>query len=255
MLWSLAVIILPGCNDSVSTRLVTAVTSGSVGDVTAALNDGADPNASGEHGVPLTTVALRNKRFDIAETLISSGADAERKVDGVDILFVVVVLGRNCPVSLLEALLKAGKSAETAGPLGETPLIVGLELGSEECVSTLMRSGATITATTQSGETALHAAAIGSTGSRIDELIRAGLEVDARVGKDGDTPLMLAAASPNEGARSKGVVAALLAHDADPCLRNKNGDDAAAIALRYGANDQAQMLKVACENVRARAKQ
>ena len=64
--------------------------------------------------------------------------------------------------------------------------------------------------------------------------------VDATVGKDGDTVLILAA---KKG--SKAIVELLLANKADPNIKNKDGKTALGIAKRKGHQEIIDILRAA----------
>ncbi len=237
----IGVVGLIACAGSTNTPLQRAVASGSLGEVQAALKNGADPNAVASDGRPLIASAIRNARYDVAAVLVAAGGNPNISVDGVDALFVVVATGPKCSTSLLDEMLKAGRSPSSVGIAGEPLMTLGLEFGAEACVTHLIAAGANIRATTDLGETMLHAAAMGSTAARVNELIRAGLDINAKM-KKGETPLMLAASRPGEGIEADNIVATLLDHGANPCDVDSEGQGASEGALELVGPRRSPML-------------
>jgi ankyrin repeat protein len=101
----------------------------------------------------------------------------------------------------VEALLEAGADPDLPDRLGQTALIKAAMNGHQQVVATLLRLGAAPDLADREDWTALmHAAAHPSTGSvgAIESLARAGADVNRRAGKDGKTPLMIAAEKGND---------------------------------------------------------
>lgn len=226
--------------------LAHAVASGSPGEVETQLRSGANPNAETPAGEPLLWLAIRAQRYDNAVVLVQNGANPHKKYYREDILFPVVTALPSCPVDALKALLRAGSDLNVVNMYtGDTPLMVALEHGAEACANLLLSSGANIDARNLANGNVLHSAAKGSSSAMVAKVLRLGIGVDS-VMIQGTTPLMLAAARKPDGGDNELVIATLLEHGANPCLKNASGLSAADIALRFGLGGRAQRLADAC---------
>ena len=142
--------------------LLEAIREGDVAAVRSLLQEGADPNAAQGDGLSALHLAAQEGRLDIAELLLSAGAevDAKTKIGEYTPLHVAAGAAR---LSVVQALLAAG-----ANP------------------------GAV---TTTTGVTSLHLAAKALGGERaVRELAEGGAPVNAREASSGQTALMFAAA-------------------------------------------------------------
>jgi ankyrin repeat protein len=103
--------------------------------------------------------------------------------------------------AVVEVLLEGGVDPDQADRSGQTALIKAAGGGHALAVASLLRLGASPDLPDRDDWAPLaHAAAHSSTGSMgtIRDLVRAGANVDRRIGKDGKTALMIAAEKGNE---------------------------------------------------------
>jgi len=242
----LALALISGCRSGPTKALERAIVSGSPREVAALLRAGADPNADSLSGEPLLWVAVRMQRYDDAVALLQAGANPKTEYYRVNILFSVVSMRPSCPVEVLRALVRAGSDVNTVNMYtGDTPLMDALEHNAQPCVDLLLSSGAKIDVRNLAGGTALHSAAKGSSSAMVAKMLGLGLGIDS-VMTGGTTPLMLAAERRPEGGENELVIATLLDHGANPCLKNSSGRSAAEIALRFHLVIRAQRLAAAC---------
>jgi hypothetical protein len=118
---------------------------------------------------------------------------------------------------------------------GDTALHIASAGYHTEIVRKLLRAGADVHARNRRGQQALHAAAVGSPGSQMWNpaaqaativcLIEAGADPNA-IDMDGVAPLHRAVRT-----RSAEAVRTLLAHGADPALKNKSGSTPMVLAI------------------------
>jgi ankyrin repeat protein len=244
-IFGLVAVTAAACTGSAAAILQESVERGSVSEAQAALRRGANPNAFAKDGLPLIASAVKRGNFDVATELVAAGGNPNVSIDGADAFFVVLTMGNKCSAALVKAMIKAGKSPSAVDAVNDSALDEALTFGSEACVTQLIASGADINGRNDLGETALHAAVLGSNVGRVNEFLEAGLDVDAKV-KGEITPLMLAAGRHGDGADD--IVEALLARGANPCARDSKGRDASAVALSSGLTSRAVQLKHSCES-------
>jgi hypothetical protein len=118
---------------------------------------------------------------------------------------------------------------------GDTALHIASAGYQTEIVRVLLAAGADVRARNRRGQQALHAAAVGSPGSKMWNptaqaativcLIEAGADPNA-IDMDGVSPLHRAVRT-----RSAEAVRTLLAHGADPALKNKSGSTPMVLAI------------------------
>ncbi len=137
-----------------------------------------------------------------------------------------------------EAVLLAHPATHIDGEnsAGETPLMIAALRGRLDACQRLLDRGARVD---KAGWTPLHYAAAGPEPSVVKLLLDRGARVDA-LAPNGSTPLMMAA---RDGAID--AVPVLLAHGADPKLRNKAGLSAADFARSGGRDGLAAKLDAA----------
>ena len=181
--------------------LLDAIKQGDVAVVRSLLQEGADPNAAQGDGLSALHLAAQDGRLDIAELLLSAGAevDAKTKIGDYTPLHVAAGAAR---LSVVQALLAAG-----ANP------------------------GAV---TTTTGVTPLHLAAKALGGERaVRELAEGGAPVNAREASSGQTALMFAAAHGRTAS-----VLELLTHGADPSITTEVIDLLKRIVVDREANQR-----------------
>lgn len=207
------------------------------------LGEGVDPNLRGpDGGSTLESAARWSKDPAVVDALLDGGAtiDAaavrsastrqdtevlalmlERGVDATAVSEALAVAASRRGAVGREAvrlLLDSGADVNWRSRTGETPLFDAAERGGAKMVALLLEAGATPSATNDAGENALHRAAGQNDDPIIVELlVHAGTHVDA-LGRDGETPLLIALRS-----RRGAVAAALLEAGADPNARDGLG--------------------------------
>ena len=147
----------------------------------------------------------------------------------------------------LKRVLAAGASPNEAAQcrddgftepeLRYTPLMDAAWRGNSPCLDLLVAAGADISATTATGETALHLAAQWGQWDTTQRLIRHGAPLDART-TIGETPLIFAAQF-NQTLCSRKLVLA----GADATIATPEGATAADVAERAGFTETARLLR------------
>jgi uncharacterized protein len=178
--------------------LLDAARAGDVATVRSLLASGVDVNAGAGDGMTSLHWAAERSHADLAELLISSGANVEAKVR-----------------------------------IGEyRPLHMASRSGKGEVVELLIKAGADVDAvTTNTGATALHMAAQSGNVRGVQALLGGGANPDARERAWGQTPLVFAA-SQNRAE----VIRVLLAAGADPSLSSNAINVPQRAALDQRAN-------------------
>lgn len=124
-------------------------------------------------------------------------------------------------------------------PPGLTPLMQAAMLGDDVKIRELVRGGVDVNARNREGGTALMSAAAGGDRAALGCLLEAGAEVNANPhGKGG--ALVVAVVNDNPA-----IVKALLGAGADPNSKNGEGESALSIATRRGNVEIAQLLRQA----------
>ena len=167
------------------TPLFDAIQAGDLAAVTSLLD--ADPslaNASNDKGTPAHTVAVYNRKTDIAKLLEDRGA----RID----IFAAAMTGRD---DLLDQLLSGNKSqAKLMSHDGWTPLHLAAFFGHPNAAKALLKAGADVTVRGKNpmSNMPLHAAVAGRNFEVIKALVEHGAPVNAQQ-HGGWTPLHAAA--------------------------------------------------------------
>jgi ankyrin repeat protein len=135
-------------------------------------------------------------------------------------------------------LVSEGTSVDATDPESHTPLMWAAFNGHRAVVDLLLEKGAEVDAKDESGRTALLYASSGSFAETVELLLKKGAAVNTQGTLEGFTALMTAAA---EGQVK--VVRLLLAHGADPALKDADGDTAESFALQKGHSDVVELLR------------
>ena len=159
MVWTLALVLL-GFGGSPEAPVADAAMRGDVDAVRAALDAGADVNASQGDGMTGLHWAARLGNAELAELLLEAEADVEAKTR----------IGRHRPIHV-------------AARYGHAPVL-----------RLLVASGADVAARTENGSEALHFAAASGSVESVTALVSGGASVDTREPQWEQTPLMFAAA-------------------------------------------------------------
>jgi len=180
----------PGDDD-----LVAAIRRGDVEEVRR-LADGADICPEPDRGTVQDSalhVAVQLGNEEVVRILLVAGADTEaRDLDETTPLLHAAERG---DVAVIKLLLGAGADVTARNRGGGTPLHVCVQRrDNEEVVGLLLDAGAAVSATDAAGLTALHVACAGRSHERtVRLLLAAGASVESPEGRDGSTPLHIAA--------------------------------------------------------------
>jgi len=134
--------------------------------------------------------------------------------------------------------LDQGISVDTSGPDRRTALMLAAFDGHVDTVKLLLDRGADVHARDASGRTALMYASTGSSVDTVRALLVAGSDPNLVDRQERFSALMFAA-----GEGQAGVVRALLDHQADPALRDADGDTALSFAQRNGHRQVVEILQ------------
>lgn len=155
--------------------------------------------------------------------LMDSGESPNAEnADGRSALMLAAAAG---DLSAVETLVMAGALLDAQDHYGMTALMNAVVMRRLEVTQLLLDAGADPNTREVGGRTALMFAAATDHAEIVESLIVAGTELDATCGPKWRTPLMIAA----EGAREK-ALRMLLAHGADPSIRDIDGKTAAHLA-------------------------
>lgn len=240
------------------------------------LQGGSDPNAIDDGYTPLTAAAAwsndsaiievlleggaelapevlhfaaHNRNLDVAEALLSVGADVgARDVYGNTALHSFAAYHGN--PAAIQMLLNAGADLNARNKAGRMPLSVAAGRNNKNVavVTALLRAGAAPNATDDRGATALHFAATQTTNPAIVEaLIAAGASINAR-DKDGRSPMHLAVLHESDSATGLNaeIVAYLAKAGADANARDYDGRSPLHLAVR--GETSAQMAEALIES-------
>jgi len=146
---------------------------------------------------------------EIARLLIERGVDVHtRNENGETALHDIARYGRNA-AETMRVLLKSGADPNARDKFGATPLMNARD---GACVDVLVEYGADLTATNEDGYSVLTYSSHMANASRLESLLRHGLQLDAKTG-----PYLLAHAA---SARQIDVVKFLLEHGVDPNVKS-----------------------------------
>jgi len=140
-------------------------------------------------------------------------------------------------INLVRKLLTEGLDANTLDEDGRTPLMYAAFNGRDEIIKLLIEKGAMINACDPNGRTALMMASSGPYPVTVKALLDHRADPDLTDKEEHFSALMYAAA---EGQLD--VVRILLAYNADPALKDVDGDDALTFAKNNGHTVIATLL-------------
>jgi quinoprotein dehydrogenase-associated probable ABC transporter substrate-binding protein len=188
-------------------ELSNAVVASDQARVLALLDKGADVNKRNPQGYAPMHVAARQRDSNMIELLVQRGADVNAKdSDGWTALLHAAFRNH---VPSIEVLVKAGADLDESAPGGYTPLAIAIEEGKFFAAKALIDSGA---------------------------------KVDARLGKNDLTPLMVVASKPqverraqsvNQGPSTVEIAKLLIGKGADVNARSKAGVTPLMVAATY----------------------
>lgn len=143
----------------------------------------------------------------------------------------------NGKVESVQQAIEAGVDVNVADEQQRTALLFASFNGHTPVVKLLLESRARLSRRDALGRTALMFAATGDNAETVELLLKQGAEVNAFDANEGFTALMHAAAEGHAD-----VVKVLLKYDADPTMRDTDGDSARDFALRNRHADVVQLL-------------
>lgn len=160
------------------TPLLSAVQTGDLKAVKAALAQKANVNVPAPDGMTPLHWAVQNNDLAVVDALLAAGADV--KVATRYGIQPISLAAGNGNAAIAERLLKAGADANTAMPDGETPLMQAARNGNPDAVKVLLAHGAKIDAVERArGQNALMWAAAEGNVPAIRILVEAGANLDA----------------------------------------------------------------------------
>jgi ankyrin repeat protein len=171
-------------------RLVDAVKHGDAKMVRSLLAQHVSLNAAEADGSTALHWAAQRDNLEIANLLISAGADAKASTRfNITPLFLAA---KNGNAAIMDSLLKAGADANGVSEEGQTPLMTAALTGKPDAVKLLLAHGANVNAKEPyKGQSALMWAASEGNASAVAMLIEFGADVKAK-SKSGFTPLLFA---------------------------------------------------------------
>lgn len=257
-------------------ELQEAASNGRMDDVVRLIKRGADVNQPDqESGESPLTMAIYGGHRDVAEFLISSGADVNfLSAQGITPLLAAAYQGDN-GLEVCRRLLDAGAQVNFGPSAGEyeglTALYVAASKGAEKTFNLLRGAGASLTARLREGNTLMYAAAMGGNPKIIRTLKECGVDLNARdhggrrpihiatiadqpkailcfidlgvpvdqLSEDNETPLLVAAIN-NKVAAAK----VLITNGADISYAIKPGDDIMTPLLIAATNGFDNLVKL-----------
>lgn len=120
--------------------------------------------------------AVRNGNREMAQLLLSAGADANDRNNGGQT--VLMMLGEEATADLVWDLVNAGAKVNQKDNEKNTPLIEAAGINNIEVVKTLLDAGAELAARNEDGETPLMMAAAAGLVNNVRALILAGAEIN-----------------------------------------------------------------------------
>ncbi len=159
------------CRAEPNFPLGQAAGAGDLAQVRTILENGTDPDDTGDGGWRALVWALRQFRPNTLRALLAAGADPDAPDSGhngwIPLMHAIHTRqSEDTPAARLNGmrvLLNAGADPNAAGRHGTTPLIMAAAYGATDMVDLLLETGADPRHQTPSGDTALRAAVTGAT--------------------------------------------------------------------------------------------
>jgi len=221
-----------------------AIVVGSIDKVKDLVAKGADVNGADAKGrTTLYWAALIGSK-DIAEYLISEGAQIDKGASWKDNNTPLHVASEKGHTDVVALLLDKGANVNCVNRVRQTPLHLAAWRGNSKTVNYLLSYGADTNVKDKRGHTPLHVEDIDRrAGSdytkRVELLIAAGADVNARADvPEGYTPLMGACIIG-----SKEVVELLISHGADVNARSSELRTPLGLAIAYGRKEIETVLR------------
>ena len=171
---------LQECDSKGFTLLTRAADNGSIPQVKALLDYGADVNQRDKNGRLPLSIAVKNDNPALVKVLIDLGAD--RNLIGVNLMHRVQT------VRMVKLLVSLGIDPDQRDEQGQTPLFwVAHAKNCYDLIHALLDAGANINAVANDGYTPLLDAVLGGYGTEaVVILLEAGAKIDLRMGNEGD---------------------------------------------------------------------
>jgi uncharacterized protein len=179
-------------------------------------------------GASALLAASYNMKPDVVNVLLAKGATVD--------IFEASVLGK---VDRIQEILKTSPARVTEyAPDGFTPVALAAFFGQPAAVKALIAAGADVNAAAKNGlkVAALHAAVAGGKLEIVKSVLEAGGDANAQQ-QAGFRPIHEAGAKAN-----RALAELLIAHGADPSLRNDDGKTAIDLAREKGHAEFADWL-------------
>lgn len=203
------------------TGLRYAAQEGQVGRIQSMLEKGADINASDAGGFTALELAVFQGQMKAAEVLLENGADPNKRGSDEKLPLAWAIEGNN--ESMVRLLIEHGANVHTSID-GFTFMHLAVDFGNIAIVQSLIDAGADIQAKDQSGQAAIHTAAVNGRDKIALVLIEAGANIND-LDSRGRTPLILA----TENLQHK-VVKFFLERGASLAIKSQDGHSALDVA-------------------------
>ena len=227
-------------NGDINDELYQAATAGNTAEVEQLLKQGANADAKNRNGWAALTSAAGGGHTEIVMILIAAGADVNAKHHSTGETALMSAAGGR-RTETVKVLIAAGADVNaSADREGKTAIIFALMGGHTEIIDILKRAGA------HSSDLELLKAAKAGNTAEVEQLLKQGADVNAKLG-GGPTVLMSAAA----GGHTE-IVTILIAAGANVNAKDKSGWTALIVAARYGRTETVKVLIEAGADVNAK---
>lgn len=208
---------------TVTESMFVAAKNGNITRLEKFLSLGRDVNSRDDNGLTPLRIAVLCGQSETVRYLLENGADPFVKGSYSRNLLHVASYGGQ--VAIIDEMIKQGLDVNSKDGNGDTPLILAAAYGRKNAVKYLLQRGADPSIKGCYGRTALHA---GNDVAIIEILLSSGVHIDTK-DADGNTPLIMAAASANVDA-----VNYLLTKGADQDVKGRLGRNTLHAAAQGG---------------------
>lgn len=175
-------------------RLLRAAAAGDVAEVRAALESGADVEASDDTDATPLVLAAYGNHVDVAQALVDAGADVNHKDRTEQSAYLIATSEVGDDPRLLDLMLRSGARVQAKDSFNGTGLIRAAERGFPRIIGRLLDAGIQVDHVNELGWTALHEAIILGEGAEphvrvVEQLIDAGADVELPSQRDGVRPI------------------------------------------------------------------
>jgi ankyrin repeat protein len=158
--------------------LVIAAREGNLQHVKDLLSQGVPIDDRGSQDYTALYIACARKHKDIADFLLSNGANAESPTDTLGFT-PLMMAAQNGWDDIARRMIAAGANVNAKTLDGKTPLVMAAQFGTEAVAEVLIASGANVNYTSEAGYTPLAAAARGGNIGILRLLIQHGADLDS----------------------------------------------------------------------------